>query len=554
MGEDRSVTSTDVVVVGGGHNGLTAACYLAKAGLAVTVVEAGEAVGGMSACARPFAKAPGHVVNTCSAEFIFLHRTPIVRELGLERYGLRMLDSDPPYVYLHPDGSSIAYWRDARRTAEEIAGFSRVDAEAYLDFADLLETLLAFAGPYFLSHPYRLRPALVAAMARTAVRRRKRLAELVDLVSMSGDAVVDTRFTHPMVKDALYSLIGSVAPAAADGTGLSAAFIAFLHSSGAKRPVGGMQALPDALCACLADHRGRIVTGAEVAEIQVRGNRASGVVLGDGRVIAARRAVLAACDPRQTIGRLLARGALPERLVKAVAGAPSNGQGNAWVKVDVAFCGRLSLARHERWRGDGLDLRRPAVIVGEMDRVRRAYGTAASGRLPAADDLLQWIFVPTGIDPSQAPGGQDVIYLSSPTMPLRPLDGWSAVADQAAASILDQAGTYYGGLETEIERVVETPDDLAARMRVSNGCYFHIDFSPFRAGPTRPALGVGGYRTPIDGLYLSGAGTHPGGGVSGLPGMLAAQRLLRDTRGRRGRHAAVSDQPQSVPAGAPAQV
>jgi phytoene dehydrogenase-like protein len=243
--------------------------------------------------------------------------------------------------------------------------------------------------------------------------------------------------------------------------------------------------------------------------------------------------VLAACDVRQTIDRLVPADAVSSRIRAAVAGAPSNGQGNGWLKLDAAFSGRLDLARHEQWRGDGLDLRRPAAIVGEMDRVRRAYGLAAAGLMPAAEDLLQWIFVPTGIDPSQAPDGQDVIYLSSPTVPLAPLDGWTAIGEDAADRMVAQARGYYGGFEQTIERAVETPDDLARRMRVSNGCYFHVDFSVFRAGPMRPALGLGGYRTPIDGLYLSGAGTHPGGGVSGLPGQHAARCVLGDIRRRR---------------------
>lgn len=549
MGETRRDTAADIIVIGGGHNGLTAACYLAKAGLAVTVLEAGPTIGGMSQCARPFAKAPNHIVNTCSAEFIFLHRTSVVSDLGLDRYGLEMLDSDPPYIYLHPDGASIAYWRDARRTAEEIRRFSRADAAAYLELAALLEVLLAFAGPYFLSHPYRLRPGFVLTALRAAVRNRRRLAELIDLVAMSGDALVENRFTHPIVRDAVYSLIGSVAPTAADGTALSAAFIAFLHSSGAKRPVGGMQALPDALTACLGAHGGTAIVDAEVTEIDVVGGRARGVVLADGRCYHAHRAVLAACDVRQTIGQLVPSDSLKPRLRTAVASAPSNGQGNGWMKVDAAFSGRLDLARHERWRGDGLDLRRPAVMVGEMDRVRRAYGLAAAGRMPAAEDLLQWAFVPTGIDPSQAPDGQDVVYLASPTVPLAPLDGWAAIGEDSADRMVAQASDYYGGFEQTIERVVETPDDLARRLRVSNGCYFHVDFSAFRAGPMRPALGLGGYRTPIDGLYLSGAGTHPGGGVSGLPGQHAARRVLTDIRRRRlGSLAPPIDQPVEAPA------
>jgi phytoene dehydrogenase-like protein len=166
-----------------------------------------------------------------------------------------------------------------------------------------------------------------------------------------------------------------------------------------------------------------------------------------------------------------------------------------------------------------------------MEGAQRGYQEAAAGRIPRAEDMLVWCFCPTGIDPSQAPEGQDVMYLSTPSVPIQPHDGWVRTAPSAVESLLAQSGSFYiEGLDQEIGRRVETPAGLAERLRVTNGCYFHVDFTPTRSGPLRPAAGLGGYRTPLDGLYLAGAGTHPGGGVMGTSGRLAAQRLLADAK------------------------
>jgi phytoene dehydrogenase-like protein len=520
---------TDVVVVGAGHNGLVAACYLARAGLRVTVVEAADTPGGMSASGPVIPGAPGHVVNTGAAELLFLQRTTIPADLELHRHGLRTVESDPSYVYLHPDGSSIAYWRDARRTVEEIARFSRRDAEAYRRLAATLHGMLSVAAPFTEVNPMRPGAGALLGAGRAAVAARRPLGPAAALVAGSGDELINGRFEHPVVRSALYSLIGGIAPVGGRGSAMSAIFLAFLHDSGVRRPVGGMQAVPDALLGDLREHGGELLTGSAVQAVTVRGGRATGVVLADGRALTAGRAVISACDPRQTLTRLVPGDALPRRVVDRAARLPANGTGNGWLKLDLALRARVTLSVHEKWRDDGLDLRRPAVMVGPMGSAQRGYAEAVAGRVPAAEDMLVWCFCPTGIDPGQAPDGQDVMYLSTPSVPVAPVDGWDAVQDRAVEALLAQAGRFYDtGLDQEVGRRVETPPGLARRVRVSNGCYFHVDFTPARSGPLRPAAGLGGYRTPLRGLYLAGAGTHPGGGVMGTSGRLAAERVLAD--------------------------
>jgi phytoene dehydrogenase-like protein len=531
MATSDSAIDTDVIVVGAGHNGLVSACYLAKAGLRTVVVEAADAPGGMSASGPVIAEAPEHMVNTGAAELLFLQRTTIPQDLDLARHGLLVEVSDPSYVYLHPDGSSIAYWNDARKTVEEIAKFSRRDAEAYRELAETLSRLLSMAAPFTDVNPMRPTPRAIAEAGRAALRSWRTLPAAAALAAASGEQLITERFEHPIVRSALYSLIGGIAPVTTRGSAMSAIFLAFLHDSGVQRPIGGMQAVPNALVGYLTEHGGEVLTGTPVETITVHDGRASGVVLADGRTITARRGVISACDPRQTLTRLLSGDVLPRRIASRAARLPANGLGNGWLKIDMALRDRVTLSVHEKWRGDGLDLRRPAVMVGTMENSQRGYREATAGRIPRAEDMLVWCFCPTGIDPSQAPAGQDVMYLSTPSVPVHPVGGWDQVEAGALEGLLTQAGHYYhSGLETEIGRRVENPEGLARRLRVSNGCYFHVDFIPSRSGPLRPAAGLGGYRTPLPGLYLAGAGTHPGGGVMGTSGRLAAACLLADAR------------------------
>jgi phytoene dehydrogenase-like protein len=525
-------TTYDVLIIGGGHNGLTTACYLAKAGLEVAVLEAADQIGGMTASGTPISTAPQHVVNYCAADLLFWLSSPVDRELELDRFGLKKIVVDPSYVYLHPDGASIAVWKDPRRTADEIRRFSRADADAYLEYARFLDALFDIVFPYMLTNPQRPDLRTIVSMARGTFKHRRLLRRFGYFLLASGEETIDQRFEHPVTRSLLYCLGAGANPINQHGTSLTHLFLAFLHRSGTARPVGGMQAIPNALANRFTALGGTISTGSEVAEIVVTGGRAAGVRLTDGRTFTARRAVVCTPDPRTTLAKLLPAGTLSGELDVKVRHIPANSSGAGAMKADLALSGRLTLERHQRWRGDDVDLRVPAVLVGTSDQIRRGWSRAAAGIVPDADDVALWPVLLNGADPSQAPDGQDSLYLFATNMPLHPEGGWNQWRDKAANTIVERAGQFYDGIaELEIGRWVETPELAAERNRVTNGAAMHVDHLLFSQGPLRPAMGLAGTSLPVKGLVLGGAGTHPGGGVSGIPGRRAAVNVLASQRG-----------------------
>jgi phytoene dehydrogenase-like protein len=304
-----------------------------------------------------------------------------------------------------------------------------------------------------------------------------------------------------------------------------------VHRFGCLRPSGGTQAIPDALAARLQAHGGIVVTDALVAEIDTSGDRATGVVLSDGEEIKARHAVLASCDPKQALSELLPAGSLPRRLERRAAAIPANGLGWGQLKVDIACSGRLDLSRFERERTDGANLRAASHWIGTEDGIERGYRRAAAGLLPHPEDIAFYNAIPTGADPSQAPTGQDTLYLIAVTSPADPEGGWNdAIREQAVTDVVGKAASFYGGLvELEIGRASFTNAEMAAEVGAASQA--HVDWILNRLGPLRPARGFGGFSTPVRGLYLAGAGSHPGAAVTGTPGYLGASEALRDLRG-----------------------
>jgi phytoene dehydrogenase-like protein len=522
----------DVIVVGAGHNGLVSACYLARAGLDVEVVEANEEIGGCTTTGPLVAGAPDHLLNHCAADIITMRSSTVVGDLDLARHGFRQVDIDPSYVMLSPDGSSLAFWRDPTRTAEEIRRFSVRDARAFLELIELGERVMDVALPMMATSPTRPDPAALRQSVAAAVRRPKELLQAAGLVRQSAAEAITARFEQPIVQAMVAVITNFGAPVTGPGTAVNMLMLSLITRFGMGRPVGGMGSLPGALARSLLESGGRIRTGSPVAQVIVHDGQVRGVLLDDGREIRA-RTVLAATEPHRALGRLLAPGMLSERQSARVEAIPAGNDGCTHFKVEMALSGRLTLSRHERWRGDGLDLRRPSAMVGSLEEICRAIEDAKHDRVP---DPLPFIgMLPTAADPSQAPAGQDTLSLWSGWAPHNPEGGWAAAKDSFARDFVDHAGHYYEGIEAlEIGRAVETPEEISERTGVRDGNVYHVDVSLGRLGPLRPARGFGGYRTPVPGYYITGAGTHPGPSVSGIPGQQAARTVLRDLHIRPG--------------------
>jgi phytoene dehydrogenase-like protein len=515
----------DVVVVGGGHNGLVAANYLVDAGLTVVVVEANEQIGGMTACHTPIADAPQHLINSYSVDAFFWDSFPPSRELGLDQHGLRRTVIDPGHLYLAPDGASIGFWEDAQRTADEIAHFSRSDARAYLEFAEMLDGFADLAFTLATANPTRLGARKLMRLARSAGRSRRHLSAMVAMGMSSVTEVVAERFEHQTVRDALHATCGSTLPNSQAGTGIAFLWLATMHRHACARPVGGVQAIPDALARRLAAKGGEITTGTPVAEILLTGGRAAGVRLEDGRELRAAY-VLAACDPRTTFERLLPGGAVPSETMRKVASIPVTNMGYGQAKVDLALRGKITMKRHQDARRDDLDVRLPSHTIGTEAGMERTFRRSGAGLDPLVGEFSLWPVIPTAMDPTQAPAGQDTLYLYVAVAPYE-------IADKAAFAdaVVATAAEYYDGIEDlEIGRQVLGNDDIAERVHSTGGSITHVDMSMSRVGPFRPAKGLGGYGTPVPGLFLSGAGTHPGGGITGGPGYNAARELLRTAK------------------------
>jgi phytoene dehydrogenase-like protein len=513
-----------VIVVGAGHNGLTAACYLAKAGLRVTVVEASPAVGGMISTNTIFPGAPQHRINEGGIQASLFRATTIESDLELARYGLKQLIADPYHVQLDPDGASLAIWADPRRTADEMRHFSPKDAAAWLRLARTLDAAIDIAVPMMLTHPTRPAVGAIAKTLAAALRHRRELMPIARLFAGAHAEVIAESFEHPLVRGALAAM-PPFSWMTQDGTGWALIYLGICHRTNSARFEGGTGALTSALHACFEDKGGEVRTGAKVTEILVRSGKTEGVRLQGGEEIHA-RAVLASCDPKQTLARLLPKGTLSDELARRAERIPTSTVEAATLKIDVAVSGRLALPRHNAWRKDGLDLRRPICSWHTFEEHVEAWDAVVGRRWPKQIPFIG--IVPTAIDPTQAPEGQDTFWLWSGVVPAHPDRPWSEAREVIGQRVLRECATYYEGLDRlEIARSVRSGPELEERFHATDGNVYHVDPVAWRLGPLRPGFGFAGYETPVRGLFLSGAGTHPTGGISGIPGQLAARTVMR---------------------------
>lgn len=517
---------TDVLVIGAGHNGLVAACYLAKAGKKVEVVEASPTVGGMISTNPIFPDAPGHLINEGGIQASLFRSSGIEDHLNLRKYGFKQIIADPFHVHLDPEGPSLAFWHDPARTVEELRYFSPKDARAYEAFARSLDAAMDLAIPYMNGHPLRPGKELLRELPK-ALRNRKELLPLTTFLTTSHKEFIEERFDTPLLRAALASM-PPFCWMIQDGTAWALIYIAMCHRTNSARFQGGTGALTNALTQCLLEHGGRVRVNSRVSELVTRGSEVTGVRLDDGTELLA-TTTLASCSPKATLAQLLPPGMMPEHLERRAQAIPTNVLETTTLKIDVAVSGRLTMPRHNAWRKDGLDLTEPIVSWQTYEDHIDAWNSAVQRVYPENECFIG--IVPSRLDPTQAPEGQDTFWAWSGIFPRNPKVPWDEMRDEIGNKVIKESSLYYEGLDSmEISRRVMSAPELEERFNVPDGNVYHVEPVGMRFGGLRPAQAFGGYETPVPGLWITGAGTHPTGGISGLPGKNAAQALIRADR------------------------
>ena len=512
-------------MIGGGHNGLVAANYLSKAGATVVVVEQRPYLGGMASSQPHVAAAPRHRLSQGAIDLVFLKTTSIVRDLGLREHGLSYIDMDCGYGWVDAEGESLCVFKDLARTVRDIARFSPADARRYVDLQHAFSVLLKLQLQFFS------RPAagigrldLIRAAIRVIGDRSARQA-LAQLASCSAHEAIAVNFECDPLRS-LYAYWCEIAgPGDVDGSGLNLASLAVIHQVGCSRPVGSMGGLIDALERCLKSRGGSVQLNAEVSQIAVEGKLAQGVELIDGRKIRARRGVLASCAPQITYGRLLAPEHQNASSRARVPFLPANSNNMCPFKVDIAVGGRLRFVKTQLRRDtlDGCDIGAASLMTGSFDDHIEHAAALRLGKMGRRPPI--WMTVLSHADRTIAPDGEDVAYLYT-SAPSLPEGGWGVQATRIAAGLVKEASRYVEGLGAEIGRCVTSPADFEQQYSTPRGCLYHVDMLPTRLMALRPAFGMAGAATEVARLYLAGSGSHPGGGVFGMPGVLAARAAL----------------------------
>jgi phytoene dehydrogenase-like protein len=507
----------DVVIVGAGHNGLVAAAYLAGRGLDVEVLERRPIIGG--ACATE-ELIPGFRFSSCSFLCYALAPT-IVRDLELRRHGLEIFELEPLEFRPFPDGRHLVLYRDEARNIEAIRAFSELDAVAYPRWNAMWERAAAIVDPYRLRTP----PSLAELFERVRGTDEEPLLER--LLTTGFADLLDETFESEHVKAALVHS-GDVGDPRGTGTSWPTANLAggamdVVAEAGNTVGIvrGGMGAISEAIATAARERGARIRTDAEVQRIVVDGGRATGVELASGAQVQA-RVVVSNADPKRTFLRLIEADHLTPGFRASVERLRTR---VSYLKFHASM---RELPDFSRWLSRDTPPRTLARIWinPSVAYYEQAWRDAADGR-PASQPIMS-IQIPSLYDDTISPPGRHVLSIFAMFAPVHPREGsWDELRAQVGEALIDSVSAYAPNFRDAIEDwVLFTPLDLERRVGLTDGNIHHLDMIPSQLFGARPLPGWAAYRTPIDGLWLCGAGTHPGGEVSGVPGHNAAQAIL----------------------------
>jgi len=504
-----------VVIVGAGHNGLVAAGYLGRAGLDVQVLERRDVVGGAAVTEEWF---PGFNISTCSYVCHILQQK-VIDELEMRRHGFHVYPIDPSRVHPHPNGTALTLWHDDEKTADEIRRISPEDADAWIEWAEFWHRAVGILSDYYLRTP----PSLAELSERF---RREGEEELLEtLLTVPFRDLIEQFFVSDQVRAAMSTSTWDMGDISAPGS----AYITALYRFSAFREDtenygivrGGMGGITQALARSAEAAGVSIRTGAEVRRVLVERGRAVGVQLHDGEVVEA-DIVLSNADPKRTYLKLVDEADLDPDFVEAVRALKTE---SASAKF---LCALRELPDFSGNLGSDYNPEHLAMInlCPSVENAERSWNDAKHGRLPTTP-IVQ-VQIPTVYDPTIAPDGRHILSMWVFFVPSHIKDGsWSEMRQPFGEWLIDELTGYAPNFrDAIIDWTLLTPEDIEERIGLTDGNIRHIDLIPQQILSRRPLPGWSDYRTPIEGLYLCGAGTHPGGEVTGAPGHNAAHVVL----------------------------
>jgi len=534
----------DAIVVGGGHNGLVAAAYLARSGARTLVLESRRTTGGAATTEAPWPELPDVRVTRLSYVMSLMPPT-ILKDLSLERHGYRVHPMGP-YYQAFPEGGALTIWEDDwARTQEEIKRFSPHDARAWVEWNEWLASLADVMAPLLLQVPPDVgsrSPSDLAGLARLAWQHRsldrRTIADLTRLMTMSIADLLDDWFTSPQIKGALAvnGVIGTWAGPYEPGT----AYVMAHHSIGDVGdgqlgswgyPEGGMGAVSDAIRRAAESFGAEVRTESPVARVRVVGGRVTGVVMESGEEITA-PLVVTTLHPRRAFLEQVGSAHLPDDFVTDI---------ERWKTRSGVVKINLALDRLPSFTATPSDDEVPEHLTGSvemaptMEFIERAFLDAREGR-PAAAPFSDGV-IPTTLDRTLNPGGPHIFSLFTQWVPhewaAEPhTDELAAYADRMV-DLYDEVAP--GFRDSIIARDVVGPHEMETEYGLIGGNIFHGELSVEQLFHLRPAPGYADYRTPIAGYYNASSATHAGGGVCGIPGLQASRAAIKDSERGQGR-------------------
>ncbi|MEX1143532.1 MAG: NAD(P)/FAD-dependent oxidoreductase [Anaerolineales bacterium] len=522
----------DVIVIGGGHNGLVAAAWLARVGRKVLLLERRASLGGAAATEELF---PGFHFNTGAPDAGMLLPSVIDR-LDLPKYGLEFIQNPVAAFAPQPDGRALTLWRDAEKSAFEIASFSANDARAFHGFQKQNERFSKILADFASLQPPAIKTnsaGLLTSWARLALKvrglGRRDMMELLRIAPMSAHHYLNEHFESEALKGLLasVSVIGSMQGPRASGTAFMLLYQQLGGPNGgfrSSRPIrGGVGKLSSALSTCARAHGAEIKTSAAVHSILSEAGRVLGVRMESGEEIRA-SAVLSSADPRTTFLGLLGAPQLEPRFSRRLRSLKLRG---STASVHLALSG---LPEFTSAQGDEPRLSSAIVISPSLDYAEQAYDDAKYRRISSRPILEARI--PSLLDPSLAPSGSHVLSITVRYAPFQLAESdWDSQREPLGDLAVETLARFAPDLGSLIQnRRVITPLDYEREYGLSEGSIMHGQMGLDQMLLMRPIPDFVSYRSPVGGLYLCGAGAHPGGGVTGAPGLNAAMQAHRETR------------------------